>query len=227
MPTCLITGANRGLGLEFVRQYAADDWKVIATCRRPDEAEALAVVEGSVQIYPLDVTDFARVEQLARKLSGVPIDLLINNAGIYGPRVVPYNNVEYGVWCEVLRVNTMAPLKVSAAFLDHLNKGREKKIVTISSKMGSITDNTSGGVYIYRSSKAALNAVMKSLSIDLGGQGLTVVVLNPGWVRTDMGGSGATIDSFESVAGMRDVINNLTTEDNGRFLHYDGSEIPW
>jgi NAD(P)-dependent dehydrogenase (short-subunit alcohol dehydrogenase family) len=213
--------------LEFVRQYAADDWKVIATCRRPAEAEALAAVEGGVEIYPLDVTDFAHIEQLARKLSGVAIDLLINNAGIYGPRVVPYNNVEYAVWCEVLRVNTMAPLKMSAAFLDHLNRGQDKKIVTISSKMGSITDNTSGGVYIYRSSKAALNAVMKSLSLDLRDQGFTVVVLNPGWVRTDMGGSGASIDSFESVAGMRDVINNLRIEDSGRFLHYDGSEVPW
>jgi NAD(P)-dependent dehydrogenase (short-subunit alcohol dehydrogenase family) len=140
---------------------------------------------------------------------------------------VPYDNVEYAVWCEVLRVNTMAPLKVSAAFLDHLNKGQDKKIVTISSKMGSIADNTSGGVYIYRSSKAALNAVMKSFSIDLSDQGFTVVVLNPGWVRTDMGGSGASIDSFESVAGMRDVINNLRAEDSGRFLHYDGTEIPW
>ena len=227
MPTCLITGANKGLGLEFVRQYAADDWKVIATCRRPDEAEALAAVEGSVETYPLDVTDFARVEQLARKLSGVAIDLLINNAGIYGPRVVPYDNVEYAVWCEVLRVNTMAPLKVSAAFLDHLNRGQDKKIVTISSKMGSIADNTSGGVYIYRSSKAALNAVMKSLSIDLSDQGVTVVVLNPGWVRTDMGGPGATIDSFASAAGMRDAINRLRIAASGRFLHDDGSEISW
>ena len=227
MPTCLITGASRGLGLEFAKQYAADDWKVIATCRRPDEAEALDAVKGSVEIHPLDVTDFARVEQLARKLSGVAIDLLINNAGIYGPRVVPYNNVDYAVWCEVLRTNTMAPLKMSAAFLDHLARGQDKKIVTISSKMGSIADNTSGGVYIYRSSKAALNAVMKSLSMDLRDQGFTVVVLNPGWVRTDMGGSGASIDSFESVAGMRDVINNLRIEDSGRFLHYDGTEISW
>jgi NAD(P)-dependent dehydrogenase (short-subunit alcohol dehydrogenase family) len=227
MPTCLITGANRGLGLEFAKQYAADDWKVIATCRKPDEADALAALEGDIQIYPLDVTDFARVEQLARKLHGEPIDLLINNAGIYGPRVVPYNSVDYATWCEVLRANTMAPLKISAAFLDHLSKGRQYKIVTISSKMGSIADNTSGGVYIYRSSKAALNAVMKSLAIDLRDQGFIVVVLNPGWVRTDMGGPGASIDSFESVAGMRDVIGNLRIEDSGRFLHYDGSEIPW
>jgi NAD(P)-dependent dehydrogenase (short-subunit alcohol dehydrogenase family) len=227
MPTCLITGANRGLGLEFAKQYAADDWKVIATCRRPDEAEALGSLEGSIQIYPLDVTDFARVEQLARKLSGEAIDLLINNAGLYGPRVVTHNAVDYAAWCEVLRANTMAPLKVSAAFLDHLAKGRQRKIVTMSSKMGSMSDNTSGRGYIYRSSKAAVNAVMKSLSLDLQDQDFIVVVLNPGWVRTDMGGPGASIDAFESVAGMRDVINNLRIEDSGRFLHYDGTEISW
>ena len=227
MPTCLITGANRGLGLEFAKQYAADDWKVIATCRRPDAAEALATLEGSIQIYPLDVTDFARVEQLARKLSGEAIDLLINNAGGSGPRVTTYNSVDYAAWSEVLRVNTMAPLKMSAAFVDHLARGQDRKIVTISSKMGSMADNTSGGAYIYRSSKAAVNAVMKSLSMDLRDQNLIVVVLNPGWVRTEMGGPGATIDAFESVAGMRDVIDNLSIEDSGRFLHYDGTEISW
>ena len=227
MPTCLITGANRGLGLEFAKQYAADDWKVIATCRRPDAAEALAALEGSIQIYPLDVTDFARVEQLARKLSGEAIDLLINNAGGSGPRVTTYNSVDYAAWSEVLRVNTMAPLKMSAAFVDHLARGQDRKIVTISSKMGSMADNTSGGAYIYRSSKAAVNAVMKSLSMDLRDQNLIVVVLNPGWVRTEMGGPGATIDAFKSVAGMRDVIDNLSIEDSGRFLHYDGTEISW
>ena len=227
MPTCLITGANRGLGLEFAKQYAADDWKVIATCRRPDAAEALAALEGSIQIYPLDVTDFARVEQLARKLSGEAIDLLINNAGGSGPRVTTYNSVDYAAWSEVLRVNTMAPLKMSAAFVDHLARGQDRKIVTISSKMGSMADNTSGGAYIYRSSKAAVNAVMKSLSMDLRDQNVIVVVLNPGWVRTEMGGPGATIDAFESVAGMRDVIDNLSIEDSGRFLHYDGTEISW
>ncbi len=227
MPTCLITGSNRGLGLEFAKQYAADDWKVIATCRRPDAAEALAALQGNIQIYPLDVTDFARVEQLARKLSGEAIDLLINNAGVYGPRVGTCNTVDYSAWCEVLRANTMAPLKMSAAFLDHLMRGRQRKIVTISSKMGSMADNTSGGVYAYRSSKAAVNAVMKSLSVDLRDQDFIVAVLNPGWVQTDLGGPGATIDCFESVAGMRDVIHNLRIEDSGRFLHYDGTDIPW
>ncbi|MBL8658817.1 MAG: SDR family oxidoreductase [Rhodospirillales bacterium] len=227
MPTCLITGANRGIGLEFAKQYAADGWKVIATCRRPDEAEKLNALEGEIQVHPLDVTDFARVEALARKIGGEPIDLLINNAGIYGPRVVAYDSIDYAAWAEVLRVNTMSPLKVSAVFADSVAKSGLKKIVTITSQMGSIADNGSGGSYIYRSSKAALNAAMKSLAHDLNAKKIAVAVLHPGWVRTDMGGSGATIDPFESVAGLRQVIDELSLETSGRFLAYDGREIPW
>ncbi len=227
MPTCLITGANRGIGLEFAKQYAADGWKVIATCRRPEEAEKLNALEGDIQVHPLDVTDFARIEALARKLEGEPVDLLINNAGIYGPRVVAYDSVDYAAWAEVLRVNTMSPLKVSAVFADNVAKSGLKKIVTITSQMGSIADNASGGSYIYRSSKAALNAVMKSLAHDLAAKKIAVAVLHPGWVRTDMGGSGATIDPFESVAGLRQVIEDLSFENSGRFLAYDGRAIPW
>ncbi len=227
MPTCLVTGANRGLGLEFARQYAADGWKVHAACRRPDQAAALAKVEGDIHVHALDVTDFARVEALAKSLKGEAIDLLINNAGVYGPRTVTYDSVDYGAWCEVLRVDTMAPLKVSAVFLDSVARSKLKRIVAVTSKMGSMTDNTSGGSYIYRSAKAALNAVMRSLALDVKGRGVTVVVVHPGWVRTDMGGAGALIDAFESVAGMRDVISKLRLEDSGRFINYDGSEVPW
>lgn len=227
MPTCLITGANRGIGLEFVKQYAADGWKIIATCRRPDAAEQLNALEGDIQVHPLDVTDFARIEALARKLGGEPIDLLINNAGIYGPRVSPYDSIDYAAWAEVLRVNTMSPLKVSAVFADAVAKSGLKRIVAITSQMGSIADNSSGGSYIYRSSKAALNAAMKSLAHDLQGKKIAVAMLHPGWVRTDMGGSGATIDPFESVAGLRQVIDALNLENSGRFLAYDGRELPW
>ncbi|TVR98963.1 MAG: SDR family oxidoreductase [Rhodospirillales bacterium] len=227
MPTCLITGAGRGLGLEFAKQYAAEGWRVVATCRRPETADALHAVEGQIEVHPLDVTDFARVEALGRRLREVPIDLLINNAGVYGPRLVRHDSVDYAAWAEVLRVNTMAPLKVSAVFLDHVRRGNHKMIVTTTSKMGSITDNTSGGAYLYRSSKAALNAVMRSLAIDLRDQRIAVVLLNPGWVRTDMGGPGAELDAFESVAGMRDVIAGLSFEDSGRFLNYDGTDVPW
>ena len=227
MPTCLITGANRGLGLEFAKQYGAEGWKVIATCRQPAQAEALNALEGEIEVHPLDVTDFARVEDLAKKLSGLPIDLLLNNAGIYGPRVVPYNTVDYAAWAEVFRVDTMAPLKISAVFSEHVAKSKLKRIATITSKMGSIADNTSGGSYIYRSAKAALNAAMKSLAVDLREKQIIVAVFHPGWVRTDMGGPGATIEAFESVAGIRDVIGRLTLEDSGRFINYDGTELAW
>lgn len=227
MPTCLITGASRGLGLEFARQYAAGGWKVIATCRRPEEADSLNGVEGNVQVYPLDVTDFARVEDLAKRLAGEAIDVLILNAAVYGPRVVRFDGVDYAAWCEVIRTDAMAPLKMSAAFVDHVARSEHKRIAAITSKMGSIADNTSGGSYIYRSGKAALNAVMKSLALDLRDRGIAVIMLHPGWVRTDMGGPGAPIDAFESVAGMREVIANTQIEDSGRFLGYDGVEIPW
>lgn len=227
MPTCLMTGANRGIGLEFAKQYAADGWKVIATCRHPETADRLNALEGNIQVHPLDVTDFARIEALARKLSGEPIDLLLNNAGIYGPRVVPYDAIDFAAWAEVLRVNTMSPLKVSAVFADNVAKSATRRIVAISSQMGSIADNSSGGSYIYRSSKAALNAAIKSLAHDLAGKQIAVAVIHPGWVRTDMGGSGATIDPFESVAGMRQVIDSLSLEASGKFLAYDGHELPW
>ena len=227
MPTCLITGANRGLGLEFARQYAAEGWKVIATCRRPARAEALNALEGEIEVHPLDVTDFARIEELAKKLDGVPIDLLINSAGIYGPRVVPYGSVDYAAWAEVFRVDTMAPLKISAVFSKNVEKSKLKRIVAITSNMGSIGDNTTGGSYVYRSAKAALNAVMKSLAIDLKQKQIAVAVLHPGWVRTDMGGPGAKIEAFESVAGMREIIDGLGLENSGRFVNYDGTDLSW
>src|SRR5512147_222039 len=190
MPTCLITGASRGIGLEFARQYAAEGWTVIAACRSPDRP-ALRQVVGDVRIELLDVSDFARVEALGKKMEGVPIDLLINNAGIYGPRIVPFDSVDYGAWMEVFRVDTMACLKVSAIFSRNVARSQLKIIVAITSLMSSIGHNTSGGSYVYRSSKAALNAVMRSLSVDLKPKNIIVVLLHPGWVRTDMGGPGA------------------------------------
>ncbi|MFO1119456.1 MAG: SDR family oxidoreductase [Rhodospirillales bacterium] len=227
MPTCLVTGASRGLGLEFVKQYAAEGWRVIATCRRPEQAPALTALQGDVRIEPLDVTDFARIETLGRRLDGLPIDLVINNAGIYGPRVTRYDSVDYAAWPEVLRVNVMAPLKVTAVLAPNLAASGLRIAVGISSLMGSIEDNTSGGSYIYRSSKAALHAVTRSLAIDLRSKKIIVCVLNPGWVRTDMGGSAAMLDPFESVAGMRDVIARLTLRESGHFFNYDGTELPW
>jgi NAD(P)-dependent dehydrogenase (short-subunit alcohol dehydrogenase family) len=227
MPTCLITGSNRGIGLEFARQYAAEGWRVIAACRRPNEAVALKDVDGDVDIRRLDVTDFAQIEDLAHALKGAAIDILINNAGVYGPRVTPYAAIDYGAWSEVLRANTMAPLKMAASFAEHLARSEKKCLVALSSAVGSIAENTSGGTYLYRSSKAALNAVMRSLSIDLKDKGIAVAILHPGWVRTDMGGSGAKINAVESVSAMRGLIDGWTLESSGRFFAYDGREIPW
>lgn len=227
MPTCLITGANRGLGLEFAKQYLADGWKVIATCRRPEAAEELKALEGDIQIHALDVTDFARVEALEKMLGDEAIDLLIANAGVYGPRVVQHDTVDYAAWAEVMRANVMAPLKISAVFEPHVAKSKLRRIVAITSLMGSMSDNSSGGSYIYRSSKAALNAVMKSLAADLKDKGISVAMLHPGWVKTDMGGPSAKIESSESIAGMRQVIDAMTVENSGRFLNYDGNELPW
>jgi len=227
MPSVLITGANRGLGLEFTRQYAADGWRVFAACRDPAGARDLAAVEGDVSAETLDVDDGPQVAALANKLSGQPIDVLINNAGIYGPKDVTRDTVDYDAWGQVFRTNTMSPLAVSAAFAANVAQGGQKKIITLSSIMGSIAENDSSGDFIYRSSKAAVNAVMKSLAGDLKSEGITVAVLHPGWVRTDMGGPDAGIEAPESVTGMRAVIAGLKESDSGRFLNYDGTEIPW
>jgi len=227
MPSVLITGANRGLGLEFTRQYAADGWRVFAACRDPAGARDLAAVEGDVSAETLDVDDGPQVAALANKLSGQPIDVLINNAGIYGPKDVTRDTVVYDAWGQVFRTNAMSPLAVSAAFAANVAQGGQKKIITLSSIMGSIAENDSSGDFIYRSSKAAVNAVMKSLAGDLKSEGITVVVLHPGWVRTDMGGPDAAIEAPESVTGMRAVIAGLKESDSGRFLNYDGTEIPW
>ena len=227
MPSVLITGANRGLGLEFTRQYAADGWRVFAACRDPAGARDLAAVEGDVFAETLDVDDGPQVAALANKLSGQPIDVLINNAGIYGPKDVTRDNVDYDAWGQVFRTNTMSPLAMSAAFAANVAQGGQKKIITLSSIMGSIAENDSSGDFIYRSSKAAVNAVMKSLAGDLKSEGITVAVLHPGWVRTDMGGPDAAIEAPESVTGMRAVIAGLKESDSGRFLNYDGTEIPW
>ncbi len=226
MPTVLITGANRGVGLEFTRSFAADGWRVHACARNVEKAKKLRGVAGEVISHKLDVTNGLKVASLARELAEEPLDLLINNAGVYGPRT-GFGETDYDEWLDVLQVNTLAPLRVVERFVGLLERGEGGTVVNISSIMGSIASNTSGGAYIYRSSKAALNMVTKSLANDLAGRGITVVSFHPGWVKTDMGGSGADITAAESVAGMRQVIAGLTPADNGHFFNYDGKPLPW
>jgi NAD(P)-dependent dehydrogenase (short-subunit alcohol dehydrogenase family) len=225
MPTVLLTGASRGLGLEFTRQYARDGWRVIATCRDPRKAEALRGVAGKVEIHALDAADFAAVRMLAAALGDVAVDVLIANAGIYGPGDMTVDAVDAAGWGEVFRVNTMAPLALAGAFRAHVARSDERKAVAITSRLGSIAANDDGGLYVYRSSKAALNAVWRSFAID--NKGLIAAVLHPGWVRTDMGGPGAPGLPEESVAGLRRVIAGLTEKKSGSFFAFDGEELPW
>lgn len=227
MPVALVTGTSRGLGLEFVRQYAADGWRVHATCRDPDSAPGLAEIPGEVTIHRLDVDDADEVTALADSLAGEALDLLLNNAGVYGPKSLAFGGIDYDIWLDVLRTNTLAPLRMAECFVEHVARGERRRIVSVSSKVGSIAENTSGAGYIYRSSKAALNMAMASLAIDLAPRGIACCVLHPGWVRTDMGGPGGLIDPPESVAGMRRVIDGLDAASSGGFFNYDGEPIPW
>jgi NAD(P)-dependent dehydrogenase (short-subunit alcohol dehydrogenase family) len=227
----LVTGANRGLGLEFTRQYAAEGWQVFAACRMPDAAMELQKLAadsgGQIRVLALDVTDTASVRAAAAELKGEAIDLLLNNAGVGGPRNQQIGSLDYAAWAKVLDANTLGPMRVVEAFVEHVARSHQKRIVTITSGMGSLADNTSGGAYAYRSSKAAVNSVMKSLAIDLASRGITCVVMNPGWVRTDMGGSGGKLSPAESIKALRSVIASLKPDDSGKFLNYDGNPYPW
>lgn len=232
MNTVLITGANRGIGLEFARQYAADGWQVVACCRQPQQAEALNRLadqyKDQFSIHRLDVRELAEIDQLSHKLQDLPIDILINNAGVY-PHAQngEFGHISYDDWMEAFRVNTFAPLKMVEALIEQIACSQLKIVATITSKMGSIADNQRGGSYIYRSSKAAVNMVVKSLAIDLQPRGIIAVLLHPGWVQTDMGGRGALISTKQSVTGMKSILGRVTHSDTGKFIAYDGQHIPW
>ncbi len=227
MPTVLITGASRGLGLEFARQYRADGWDVIATCRDPVHAPDL--VATGAEAHALDVTDDAALAALGRALAGRPIDVLINNAGIFplqGPDGA-FGDLPVAPWMDTLRTNLVAPWKVAETFVANLQAAERPVLATISSLFGSVGASSMPGIVIYASSKAGANMVIKALSIELGPRGITCLALNPGWVKTDMGGPHAQLDPEESIAGLRRVIAQATPSDNGRFYGHDGQEVPW
>ncbi|MCS3902497.1 NAD(P)-dependent dehydrogenase (short-subunit alcohol dehydrogenase family) [Methylohalomonas lacus] len=227
----LITGANRGLGLEYVRQYLADDWQVTAACRQPEKAHDLNALAASASdrltVQPLDVTDDRQIDNLRASVAATPVDVLINNAGIFGQTRGGFGATDYAAWQQAFQVNVMAVMRMMEVFADAVAASRHKTIVNMTSKMGSIADNGSGGMVVYRSTKAALNAATVSAAIDLKPRDIRVVALHPGWVRTDMGGPNALIDAAESVTGMRRVIAELTTAQSGAFLDYKGQTVPW
>ncbi len=227
----LITGANRGIGLEMARQYLAEGWRVFACCRQPDKATELAQLahqgQGRLSVHALDVREEDSIAALKGELGTEPLDILLNNAGVFGPREQGFGSVHAADWLEALRVDTLAPLFMAQALVDNVAASRQRLIANISSRMGSIGENTSGGFYIYRSAKAGLNAVIKSLAIDLAPRGITTVALHPGWVQTEMGGPGAQITPAQSVTALRGVLARLTPAQSGTFLDMDGSTIPW
>jgi NAD(P)-dependent dehydrogenase (short-subunit alcohol dehydrogenase family) len=223
MPTVLVTGANRGIGLEWVRQYAGDGWRVHAGCRRPDKAEALREIGGDVTIHPIDVARPDHIADWAQRLKGQAIDILVNNAGHGGDDRI----ADPAEWVKATQVNVIGPFLMARAFRDHVSSSDRKMIVNLTSRMGSIGDNSEGGSYAYRATKAALNAAMKSLAIDWKDGGFTIVLFHPGWVQTAMGGPDALIDVAISVAAMRKKMDQLTPADTGSFFNYKGDPLPW
>ena len=229
MLSVLVTSANRGLGYEFARQYAAEGWRVFAACRHPQSAKKLQelAAAGSVDVLEMDVTNSASIRQAAATIGGKPIDILLNTAGIIGVPNQTAGDMDYKSWAEVLNINTMGPLRVAEQFVESVARSKRKLIVTITSGMGSLADNTSGGSIAYRSSKAAVNMVMRSLAIDFAPRGVSCVLINPGWVRTDMGGPNASLTPADSVKAMRQVIESLGPAHSGKFYNYDGREYAW
>lgn len=240
MPSVLITGANRGLGLEFTRQYLKDGWEVHAFCRQSDKAAELSAMvtdsRGKFHLREMDIGNKEQIEAAAKELKNLPIDLLINNAGIadgYGRGVYEMKedpdiqNYDFAFWEEMMRINTLAPAKIIGAFLENIRAGGQKKIASLSSGLGSITNLAWAGKYGYCASKAGLNMVSKGLAEWLKSENIIVISLSPGWTRTAMGGPHATNSAEESVSGMRHVISGLTLAETGRFWNFDGEELPW
>jgi NAD(P)-dependent dehydrogenase (short-subunit alcohol dehydrogenase family) len=241
MPSVLITGANRGLGFGLLKYYAAQEWRVFGCCRDPLKAKELANVaaasSGKVTVHRLDVEDHASVDTLAAQLKGQPIDILLNVAGYYGPKIVTepgglqkFGESDYADWMKIYKINTMGPMKVCEAFVENVAASQHKKIVNISSIVGSIGTighGYGGNMYGYRATKAALNAITRGMAEDLKVRGIVVVALHPGWVRTDMGGPGADIDAAESVAGMTKAIAGFKPADVDAFQSFDGTTLPW
>ena len=223
MKNILITGANRGIGLELSKKLAKEN-HVFATVRTISSNDELHSLTNTT-VYQLDLLDDNSIDELIHKLDGVPIDLIINNAGIFHDE--QFNGLNHDLWLDEMKVNAISPISLTHRLKNNLVNGKDKKVVFISSQMGSIDDNYSGNYYFYRSSKAALNASAKSISIDWKDDGISVLILHPGWVQTDMGGKTAKITVEESVSGMIDLINNHNLKDTGAFLNYSGRKMEW
>jgi NAD(P)-dependent dehydrogenase (short-subunit alcohol dehydrogenase family) len=224
MATFMITGANRGLGLEFARQLAAANHVVIGTAREPDKAPDLARLAH--QVVKLDVSDFASIRALHDQLKDRPVDVLINNAGVSSTSK-SIRTLEGAELERVFRVNALGPVLVAQAVLENLRAGKRKLVMSITSQLGSIAGNPGGSSYGYRGSKAALNMLSVCMANELRGDGITCIVAHPGWVKTDMGGPGAPLEPAESVKHLLAIVERVTPADTGKFFNHDGGTLPW
>jgi len=230
MGSILVTGSNRGIGLELVKAFAAKSWRVFAACREPDDAVDLQEVSARhplLSVHRLDVADPGQIRHLAAELRDLPIDILFNNAGIFGPERQGFGETDPEGWLQTLRVNTIAPLLMAESFVDNVSRSSRKVMASVGSLLGSLADNTSGGYYAYRTSKAGVHMVMRGLAADLAPRGVIAVSFHPGWVRTRMGGAKAPVSPEQSAAGIQRVLLELTPAQNGRFFDFEGHELPW
>ena len=236
MPTVMVTGANRGIGYEHVAQYARKKWNVIACARQPEKAIELLQLQdkygANFIIEELEVTNHKQVDDLSQKHSNTTIDILINNAGTGGPEGMPgamnyqkIDNMDYQIWRDILEVNLLAPFKVATSFHKQISISDKKTLIMMSSDLGSVSQNTFGGLYSYRASKSALNIVAKGMSNEW--KDIIVVALAPGWCRTYLGGAEAEIDPMDSVEDQQKMFETLTETDSGKFLDRFGNEVPW
>jgi NAD(P)-dependent dehydrogenase (short-subunit alcohol dehydrogenase family) len=221
--TVLVTGCDTGLGVEFARQYAGEGFRVLATCLDPGRAAAARAIRGDVRVLKLDVTDHGAIDALAQKLRGEAVDILVSNAGIGRPHP-PFGETDYASWRRILEVNLIGPMRLAESFVEHVAQGELKVMAFVSSRMGSIALNLTGGSYAYRSSKAGLNAVVRSLAVDLAPRGICCLALHPGWAKTE---PGARVEVDASVAGMRGVIARASRHHTGSFLTYADQPLPW
>jgi NAD(P)-dependent dehydrogenase (short-subunit alcohol dehydrogenase family) len=234
MPTVLITGSNRGLGLGLTRAYLEDGWNVLAV-NREHSAELEALEQDKLELIHCELTDDRDLASLASWLKDRTIDVLINNAGrmaktgpvINGESTQGFGHFDRDLWRDVFDINLFTPMHLCELLVDNVAQSNNGRMVTLSSMLGSMALNSTGGLYAYRASKAGVNAIMASMAIDLRDRGITAIAMHPGWVQTDMGGAGADLDVETSVNGMKKVIDGLSSEDSGKLLSWDGSEMPW
>tara|TARA_B100001564_G_C20596837_1_gene650662 strand:- start:192 stop:869 length:678 start_codon:yes stop_codon:yes gene_type:complete len=225
MKNILITGANRGIGLKFAEILSANN-NIYATARDITNADDLKKFDNT-ELLELDLLNKDSIKSFCSELKDIPLDMIINNAGIFQDEQMEETILDPELWLDEIMINAIGPVVLSQKLKENIMSGNDKKIIFISSQMGSIDDNYSGGYYFYRTSKSALNSAAKSLSIDWKADGISVLMLHPGWVRTDMGGSNAKLDIDTSVSKMLDVINSLDMGKTGTFLNYEGKKLEW